>query len=275
MKRFKISFMYLFFLFFILSAHGAPDVTPKIENTFPRDNTFCSRGKYRIEFLIRGSSKFTEDRKYGEYFFILKSKDDEQFVPVSETGHFRLLSGKSKLCTKGHGHQVGKDKYALLLQKDNRPFKDLLLIQLLDRKTLSPLESIQTKYPVDKAIEVPNGFAFRTYDIHPLKELTQVTYDNEKYLYQEKNFLYWINYTDKGFEINPEMTFKHFPYKAFFKNKEDFLKASGWDEKEKIFRKKILFHNVSHKLKKECVLFSESTETISHSDWICQTKNAE
>lgn len=263
-------------LLMTFNLQAAPEVLPKIETTFPRDNTFCSRGKVRIEYLIRGSSKYTQDKKkYGEYLFFLNSHKEEKYITPPEAGYFKLLSGKSTLCTKGHAYQIGRDKFALLLQRDNRPFKDRLLIQFLDENTLEPTNSIQTNYPVDKATGISRGFAFRTYDIHPLKELVQVTYENEKYLYQEKDFFYWVNYTDKGFKINPKKTFKDFIYRDFFQNKKEFLKATAWDEKENVFKKKFLFHGVSHRLKKDCILFTESQENLPNEDWVCQTKKAE
>lgn len=263
-------------LFFVLNIQAAPEALPLIENTFPRDNTYCSQGKNRVEYLVRGSSKYTQEREsYGEYLFFQNSKKEEKFIIPSAPGHFRLLKGKSTLCTKGHGHKIGRDKFALLFQKDNRPFKDLLLIQFLDEKTLAPLDNLQTTFPVDKAEGVSRGFSFRTYDIHPLRDLMQISYEGENYLYQEKDFFYWMNYTDKGFETNPKKTFKDFIYKDYFKNRKEFLKAAGWDKKEKVFRKKFLFHGVSHKLKKDCVLFTESQEKLPNEDWVCQTKKAE
>lgn len=269
----------MLFLILLASLYAQAELVfnPPYEGSFPRDNTYCSQDKVRVEFLIRGGSKYTQpdNRLYGENIFYQFKNEKPQYLQTPEAGYFRLLKGKSTLCTKGHGYKINKDKHALLLLKENRPFKDKLLIQFFNAKTLRPEDAIQTTYQIDKARKIKNGFSFRTYPDHPLKELQQVEHESVKYLYQEKEFPTWIDYTEKGFALNPKKTFKDFQYKKFFKSEKDFLTHTGWNEAEKVFKKSFLFHGVSHQQKKECILFTDKPDELLKEQWQCQAMNAE
>jgi hypothetical protein len=270
--------MFIFFLFLSLWAGASPDSKLTFDKSYPRDNTFCHFKNKRVELLIRGSQKFTEpnERGYGEFIFL---RNLPVRIPMlmklntSRADTFKLFLGTSPQCSKSHGYMIGNDLIAVLLQKENRPFKDKLVIQLFDANSMTPKESIETNFPTDRATFMPDGFAFRVLAENHNPEMGRVMIAGEKFIYQEKTFPEWISYSLKGFEIKDNLTFDKFPWRNAFKDQRDFNEVTGWNEKDKKFTKKIVYLAVNHKLKKECLLFIAAKQKIHGSEaWRCQAR---
>lgn len=264
-------------LLFSLSAL-ANDSQFTFDKSYPRDNTFCHFKNQRIELLIRGSNKFIEpkERGYGEYIFLRKlpvRKVSLLTLNQSRGDTFKLFLGTSPQCSKSHGYMIGRDTLAILLQKENRPFSDKLVIQFFDVKTMLPKEALETNYPTDRAIKTEDGFAFRVMAENHSPDMGRVSIQGETFIFQEKTFPEWVNYSKNGFEVASSLTYEKFPWKKAFKDQDDFLNMAGWNTSENKFSRKIVYFAVNHKLKKECLLFIEAKQKIAGTEsWRCQTK---
>lgn len=270
--------MFILLLLISVSALAATKAQFAFDKSYPRDNTFCYVKERRIELQIRGSNKYTEpkERGYGEYIFLrnLPSKT-EKLLKLNESrgDTIKLFLGTSPQCSKSHGYLIDSETLAILLQKENRPFKDKLIIQLFDTATMSPREALETSYPTDRAAKTENGFAFRVIAEKVNLEIGKVKIEDEEFIFQEKVFPVWMNYSKSGFEVLNEMTFDKFPWKEFFKDQEDFNSISGWNNSDKRFSKKIVYVAVNHKLKKKCILLIEAKQKLAGSEsWRCQAR---
>lgn len=268
--------MYLLLFLLSFAAVSGTESANLYEQSYPRDNAFCMLNKKRIEIQIRGMNKFTEpaERGYGEYIFFRLDRNKPKLMELNKlrSDSFRFFSGISPVCSKNHGYKVDPTTVALLFLKENRPFKDKLVIQLFDTETLRPKETLETEYMSDKAKKMPDGFAFSTFRELHNPEIGKVTIDGNSYIYQEKDFAVWVRYSKTGFEQEPELTFERFNYKKVFPRKEDFLDAAGWNKTEKKFTRLILYHATNHALKMSCILLIESKQKpLGNEAWKCQT----
>jgi hypothetical protein len=267
--------MFAFMLFLSGLALAGLDSQYTFEKSFGRDNTFCTYKGKKIELMIRGSNKYTEpkERGYGEYIFYRPAPEKKAtLLPlnVSRSDTFRLFAGKSPVCSKSQGYQIDSGTLAILLQKENRPFADKLVIQLFDIPSFLPKNSIETDYPADKVIQVDGGFAFRTIPENHNRQIGKVMIDGEPFIYHQKDFSQWITYSRKGFIVSQNLTFENSPWKNVFKNRNDFYSATGWDSKEKKFTKMTIYVAISHKLKKQCLLFIEIKQKLAGTEsWRC------
>lgn len=266
-------FISLFLSAWAISATQEQNV---FEKSFPRDNTFCSHKDSRIEIQIRGSAKFIEPKEkgYGELIFYKRGNSEPKLLPLANfhSDTFRLFLGTSPFCSKSHGYVLNQDTAAVLFMKENRPSKDMLVLQLFDLKTLRPKEFIETNFIVDKAQKTAQGFAFRTYNDNHDLAVGKVEINGAEYIYNEKSFPRWVGYSEKGFEGLGEMSFEKFPWKEHFKDQKDFFETTGWDEKTKLFSGQYLYIAVNHKIKKRCLFVTRSKVKLNGNEaWRCQT----
>ena len=262
----------LFTAFSLLAATNSKNA---FERSYPRDNTFCSHKEQRVELLIRTSSKCLEQKEkgYGELIFYKLNNKLPRLLPLSDfkSDTFRLFLGTSPICSKSHGHRIDDHSAAILFLKENRPFKDMLFIQKFDLATMTPKESVATNFPVDRVEKSKDGFSFRTFTENYNLELGKVTIDGETFIYHEKEFPLWMNYSIRGFETMSELTFEKFPWKEYFKDIKDFYLGTGWDASNKTFSKQIIYEAVNHPLKKRCILLVENELKLEgKEDWKCQ-----
>jgi hypothetical protein len=193
-------------------------------------------------------------------------------INKGRTDTFRFLPGTSPLCSKGQGYYLNNSTILLLFLKENRPFKDKLVIQFIDAKTSRPKEFLETNYLTAKALKTPKGFAFSSFREIYNPDIGRITIEKGSFIYQEKDFPIWIHYSQKGFEVDPDLTYERFPFKKVFTKKEDFFQAAGWSTNEKKFTRQILFHATNHELKKSCILLLSEAHKPSEADpWKCQT----
>ncbi len=267
--------MVFILLFLSLSVFAASDSTDAFEKTYPRDNTFCSYKNQRIEILIRGSSKFieTKDRGYGEFIFLRRAGKKAKLLELNNLrgDTYRFFLGTSPHCSKSHGYQIDSSTLAVLFLKENRPFTDKLVVQFLDLNTLTPKNVIETNYSAERAFKINDGFVFKSFPQLFNPEMGKVKIEGEDYIYQEKSFPIWINYTPAGFETTLEKTFSKSPWVKLFKDVDDFIATTGWNAAEKKFTKSIVYEAVSHKVKKKCLLIIETKQKIAGTEsWRCQ-----
>jgi hypothetical protein len=263
-------------LMLTLSLQAATDSVDAFEKSYPRDNTFCNLKEKRLEILIRGSSKFIEskDRGYGELIFY-RTKNGKPILLESgrlEGETFRLFTGVSPHCSKSHGYIIDPKTLAILLLKENRPFKDKLVMQLFDIETMSPKQYIETQHTVDKAAKTENGFSIRTFYENHDRDVGKVVIEGQSYIYHEKEFPKWMKFHSNTFETSTEITFSKLPWKKAFQGQEDFNAVSGWDPAQKKFSKEIVYLAVNYQIKKRCYLFVENKQKLTGNElWRCQT----
>lgn len=266
----------IYFIFSLSAWASSTEVKDLFEKTFPRDNTFCQNSKQRIEIIIRGETKYNDpiEKGFGEFFFV-KDLSEKLFLLELNKGRsdsYKLFLGKGSECSKSFGYKIGDDTLAVLLLKENKPFKEKLVIQFFDYKSLIPKEFLETNYLTDKVKKTSNGFAFNTFSERYESEIGKVTINDVPYTYQDRDFPQWMGYSPKGFETLPDMTFAKLPWKKSFSDEADFLSFSAWDSKEKNFKNKFLYIAVNHSLKKGCILFlSERKKPTGSDPWRCQT----
>lgn len=269
--------MHLPFILFSLftSTLWAAPAKDLVEQSFARDNTFCQVGGNRIEFSVRGYSKFTEpkDKGFGELLFY-RVKESFQHIDAAEAGsrYLRFFKSEKGLCSKAASYDVDGDTFALLLLKANRPYKDKLVIQLFDSKKLKPLKTINTDYMADKSMHAPGGFTFRTNSERLDIEMGSVMMNDQKFTFQDRDFQEWINFEKENFFINEKLTYQESPFKDFFKDEADFLTATGWSSADKKFNNRTIYVAVNHQLKKECVLVLPAPTKLKGNEegWRCR-----
>ncbi|MFP5385969.1 MAG: hypothetical protein ACLGHN_07805 [Bacteriovoracia bacterium] len=267
--------MFVFILLLSGLALAGSESQYAFDKSFGRDNTFCSYKGKKIELMIRGSNRYTEpkERGYGEYIFYRPSTEKKSILlPLNgnRSDTFRLFSGKSSLCSKSHGYQIDSSTLAVLLQKENRPFADKLVIQLFELPSLVPKNSIETDYPSDKAMKTNGGFSFRTIPENYNRDTGKVMIEGEPFIYHEKDFPQWMTYSRDGFSINKKLTYENSPWKKAFKDEKDFYSTAAWDPKEKKFSKLTIYVAINHKLKKQCLLFIEMKQKPAGNEtWRC------
>lgn len=270
--------MFIFVVLMTLSAFAATEAQFAFDKSFPRDNTFCHVKDQRIELLIRGSNKFTEpkERGYGEYIFLrnLPSKVPKLLSLNHSRGDtLKLFLGTSPQCSKSHGYLLDSKTLAILLQKENRPFNDKLVIQFFDITTMTPGEALETNYPTDRAAKTADGFAFRVMAESLNLDMGRVNIEGKQFIFQEKVFPIWMSYSKKGFEVQDDMTFDKFPWKEFFKDQEDFNSLTAWNNTDKKYGKKIVYVAVNHELHKKCILLIEAKQKLAGTEsWKCQAR---
>ena len=261
-------------LLLTINAFAASDSMDAYDKTYPRDNTFCSSKGKRVELMIRGSNKFIEPRErgYGEFLFYKRAGIKPKLLDLNSLrgDTYRLFNGTSPLCSKTHGYKISQDTVAILLLKENKPFQDKLVIQFMDLSTMTPKDVLETNYPTDKAIKTADGFSFRILTENYNPEMGKVKLESAEYIFQEKQFPQWMDYSAKGFVLNPETTFKRFPYKKLFKDKDDFMMFTSWNDGEKKFLRPVMYLAVNHKLRKNCLLFTEKKQKLVGNElWRC------
>ena len=270
------------FIFSLLLSFGAlASTTSKdaFDKSYPRDNTFCSLDGKRIEFLIRGGNKFTEPKEkgYGEIIFFRRPSKKPRLLRSHSSGDtYRLFPGKNSLCSKSYAYKIDNSTFAVLFLKENHPFKDKLIIQLVDAKTLLPKDFIETDYPTDMAKVHRDGFSFRHVAETNSQDFGRVSIEGESFIFHEKVFPLWFLYTKQGFSLTEKLTYEEFPWKNHFKDQKDFLENAKWNASAKDFANKTIYLAVNHKLKKECVFLAPAKQKLAGNEaWRCYTKKAE
>jgi hypothetical protein len=245
------------------------------EKTWPRTNSFCNIKDKRVEILVRGGNNVTEvkEKGYGEFvFFKINDKAELFDFSKSHTGLYRLYERTDgSLCTTSQGFMIDKHKFAILLAEESRPHGDKLLIQFFDLKSMKPLKTIETNLLVDKAFPRSGGFIFKAMEERNEMEMGSVAIGKDKYTYQDRVFPLWMKYSSTGMEIDSSKTFAKLPWRKYFKNEAEFLKASGWDRVKKKFMNKVVYYAVTRPQTRRCLALLPQKKKLDGSEtWFCQ-----
>lgn len=264
--------MFILLIFSLLSSAWSVELQ---EKTYKRDSTACRFQSTRLKFQLRGTNLFTEikDKAYGEYFFFGEDETKTELLDINkDTSHtYRFFRGQNSLCSKSYGFKMSDDLVAILVLKENRPFKDKLSILLFDFKNKKKVDFIETDYPVKEAEPTKDGFIF---EVIPEKEETvmgKLILKGENFRYQDQRMPTWYRFDLKNGAIPAtDITFNKLRFKKAFKDINEFLEASGWSASENKFRNIIIYHAFNMGLTRNCVLFSaEKIKPTAESPWRC------
>ena len=268
--------MFIFLLSLVSFAFAGFDrfeIKNLIQSTYTHDNTFCMLNGKRVEFELRGSNKFTDpkDRFHGEHLFY-RNKTLLNPLPINKDrmNSYKFFPAKTGNCSKSHAFKMDDSTSAILLLKENRPYKGKLVIQLYDHLNHLPKDAVETEYSTDEVLPTKDGFAFKVVPERNDIDMGQVKIEDVTYTYQDRDFHPWMQYTLKGFETLGSMTFDKFDWKKHFKSEADFFENTGWNPATKQFTNTYVYIAVNHSLKKECVFVSPSKITVAGTEaWRC------
>lgn len=244
-----------------------------IKSTYAHDNTFCMLGGVRVEFELRGLNKFTDpkDKAFGEHIFY-RNKKILKALPLNKDHmhSYRFFPSKDGKCSKSLAFTMDKSTSAILFLRENRPYKGKLVIQLYDHVNHLPKEAVETEYSTDEVVEDKDGFSFKVVPERHEIMMGQITINDVRYTYQDRDFHPWMHYTLKGFETLGPATYNNFEWKKYFKDQADFYSLAGWNETTKQFANTYIYIAVNHTLKKECLFIAPSKVKINGSEnWRC------
>lgn len=250
------------------------------DNSYPRDNTFCNYKGQRIEFQIRGIDKLTTkpDKNYGEFVFFKTKENPSKLIPLLDfnSDTFRLFPDKNNICSKSHAFPINESTFSILFLKENRPFKDKLMILFFNVTTMNASKVIETNYPVDLIKPSSDGFLIRSSGEKFDFTAGKITINGMTYIYHEKSFPVWIKFSSEKFQVMNKLTFEEFPWKNHFGNESDFYLHSGWDKKNEVFTKDRVIFAINHENKKECIsIIDQGTDIKGSGSWICHHPKAE
>ncbi len=269
--------MNILLLLFLSWAFAEPiNMRDLMEKSYIRDSTYCELGQERTQIQIRTMNHKSDpgDQKYGEYVFYFPNVMPKLFdLNRDHFSTYRLVHGESSICTKTLGFKVGPNHVAIVLLRENNPEKDKLTLQLFNTSTFSPEDALETNYQIETIKSFEDGLIFNSFPERRGLDMGKITIQDVPTTYQDRGFPQWIKYNFKnGFTVVPEMTFEKFELKHHFQDLKEFKLVTGWDEKDKKFKKTILYVAVNHGVKKECILFSEEKIKVTgaEADWRCR-----
>lgn len=266
----------LFYLILLLSSTAwSQDFNTRIliDKTFARENTFCRTDDNRFEIEIRSFHQYTESKNddYGESAFIVQ-KNKRSLLPINSLNlyRYRFLKGENSICNRAFSVTLANHRLGILFLRDNRPFKDKLSVLIYDQNSKKVVQVLDTEYSTDTATRLDSGFAFP----HKKEELEikmdHVDIEGTVYLYQERLLHYWIKFQDSQFEVDPELTFKHFKFRMFFQDSNHFLRESKWNAHKKEFDQGSFYIAVNHLKKKRCISFNKE---LFPESWYCKDES--
>ena len=268
--------MFKVLLSLLILISGSVQANRLIEQTFPRDNAVCYVNKKRLEMSIRGDHRTTDPNEMGmgeHVLYSLGTKFDPLPLSQPETETYRLFKGKDPVCTRGQGFHLSNGTFAVLFLKENGPYKEKLVIQLFDAKSLLPKEYLDTEFLTDEAKKQKDGFAFLNHPERTDLDMGRVQIEGETFTYQDRIFSTWMSYSSKGFELLPSETYKALDVQNFYKTEAEFFTATGWDPQLKKFSNTTIYFAVNHALKKECILFTNARRKLTENEiWRCHQR---
>ena len=225
-----------------------------LEKSIAFKETSCQVGTAKASLLLRFHKKMNPEENdfSGAPMLFLKSKktftieplakpypNDFSFVPVKE----------SSSCTDTQGFELNENSIAILYTLDNRPFQDLHQVVVWDAK----LEKILEKRELGAVVEyfkIKNGFAFsKMIPRSDGEEIAMVSSSGRKMTATDKDLNAFQTVTLNGnklkVEFDPSLSYERSPWKKFFKNQNEFLKAAGWNSKKKTFQNIIVYEATS------------------------------
>lgn len=190
--------------------------------TYSHDNTFCRLGENSIELEIRSSEQYThpDESEYGEFLIIKQDQKLQKVVP-HKIGRYRLLKGVDANCSKSLSLRLNEEQLAIFLLKNNKPFKDLLVILNYNFKT-KEFSTLETQYRVNEARINDGKLIFESASEDCEKRIGQVTIDNQKYNFIEKEFEPWYSFDGNQFKLDESTSYMEFEWRYLYPDTRTF-----------------------------------------------------
>lgn len=250
----KAKFSIFFFLLISVNAYSsALNVFRDLyETTYSRDNSFCHFNNYHFELQIRSLDMYSQpnDRDYGEYPFILQNKIKYKVDFNQDIGRYRLIYAKERECSKSLSMPLNKDEITLFFAHDNRPYADLLVLIHYNPQARTA-RIIHTQEPIINYYQLKDKVFFSSY--YAKTTMSTTDFNGASYTLLQSMLPQWKSYADNRISVEPEMTFKQFEWKPFFKDLAEFKSNFAWNEASQVFNKDSYQLIFNYQLKKRCL----------------------
>lgn len=217
--------------------------------SYSHDNTYCRLGERSIEIEVRSSEKYTlpDEAEYGE-FIMIKNQDKTLKVALDpqKIGRYRLLKGESANCSKALSLPMNEEQLAIFFLKDNKPFKDKLLVLNFNFKT-SEFSRFESPYMTDTARIQDGKLYFESAAEDCEKKSGHVVIQDKKHNFIEKELEPWISYDGRSFKLDESLTYMEFEWKHLFPDAKSFF--------QHMKRKKKFIIATNFEAKSTCISF--------------------
>lgn len=256
-----------------------------LEKTLPFKQTTCRLGKNKTSLLLRFDKKPTtaQNEYTGAPIVFLKGTKTHTIEPLKDDGDFSFISPKIKSkCKDTLAFPMGKDLLAIFYSKDNRPFQEIYKVVTWNSKS-DKIVDTQILGPVSEIFEINDGFAFSTLIPRSDADEREVNSESGKVLVatdKDLNALKVAKIYDKKLfiEFDPHLSYEKSQWKKFFKDKAEYLNASGWDSVLKTFKNIVVYEASELKfkeraLKETCIALTFRRGERFENKWRCIQEN--
>lgn len=256
---------------------------PALSQTFPFQEAQCSLNDQKVEVLLRFNTKVSaqENEVFGAPLVFLKTRAAHIIEPLTKPpGDFKFIKPEAEsLCDKTQGYAMGENLIGILYAHDNRPFQDLYEVAVWNLESDTFLGMLQLG-AVSHLLKVKNGFAFskmaQRSDVDSL-EMTSTFGRKMTATDKDLNAFNVVSVVGSHLEIqnDPDLSYENSEWKKYFKDKEEYLRASGWDSSKKKFKKQIVyeasyFNRSESDIQELCIAMTDKRGgNIEKSDWRC------
>lgn len=272
-------FLPLFAYLFPFICHSLP-----LDKSVAFKQTACRLGKEKAELLLRFDKPVEGEASTGTtapLVYLQASRPHNlEAINKEEPGEFSFINFSEKsLCADTPAFNLGHDVLAILYAKNNMPFQDIYRVALWNTKTDKIIHK-RSLGTVSKLFPIKGGFAFAT--LLPRSDADQISMTSDsgrKMQATDKDLnalqIFRLEGETAAIAFDPDLSYKKSEWKKFFKNKEEYLKDAGWDEKRKRF-KNVVVYEASHFNRQEsdiqetCIsLTSERGGNFENPKWHC------
>ncbi len=255
-----------------------------LKKSIPFKQTSCHLGKTKAELFLRFEKKMdsaTNDFS-GAPLVFLKSKIESTLESTlkSSEGDFNFIPPKIKSnCKDTLALPIGKTTLAIFYSSDNRPFQENYRVVLWNAKT-DKITDQRDLGAVSAILPTTEGFSYS--NLIPRSDVDQIdmkSTSGKAMIATDKdlNALKSAKIVNKKLyvEFDPHLSFEKSQWKKFFKDKLDYLNATGWDGKQKRFANVVVyeashFNGKDNKNQETCIdLTNKRGGSLVEPKWRC------
>lgn len=234
---------------------------------------------FSVEFSLVPDKANRE--KIKQNVFIKADKKEISIIKDGPGNIQALDGGQMSACTGTAAYILDDQTIAILFAKSDPPFPSRLMMVVYDAKAEKILKIEKDLGAMAKVESANEGFVFSTKfrrtDIDTLQMKSPVSgkampaHDEDLEVYQHV----YMKKKKLIREFDPETSFDQSEWKRFFKNQEEYLSATGWDAKKKVFKYKMVYKASDSKGKEAdgdeiCIGFAEKrSQPIYRNKWYC------
>lgn len=259
----KASTFFLLFLPLHLFASSLSELRDLYDNTFSRDNSYCTYNNTKFELQIRSIDRYTQpnDRDYGEFLFIGSKGIKYNLTDFNENiGRFRFIYSKERSCSKTLAIPINEEVITLFYAQDSRPYPDTLILVDFNTKKLSA-KVTYTKLPIKDYYQVGDKLYFSSY--LPKTNMSTIDFNGTQYTLLQSVLPVWKIYYQKQITNDVTQTYNQFEWNVFFKNIEEFKKSFQWNQQLQRFEKDTFEVMFNYQIRKRCLRVQD--------EWRCRS----